>query len=70
MQAESEGHGGGVVLHAAPGSGTAFDPELGHVRLMEGLTPDPGEPTFVKPQEMRLPAPSLRGISLRSTSRT
>jgi nicotinamidase-related amidase len=43
--------GGGLVvwvLHAEPGSGTEFDPESGHVRLMAGLTPQPGEPTIVK----------------------
>ena len=48
QQARAEGHAVVWVMHAAPGSETAFDPELGHVRLMEGLTPDPGEPTFVK----------------------
>lgn len=36
------------VLHAEPGSGGVFDPALGHVRLIEGLTPVAGEPTLVK----------------------
>ena len=36
------------VLHAAPGSGDVFDPELGYVRLLLGLEPNPGEPTLVK----------------------
>jgi nicotinamidase-related amidase len=36
------------VLHAEPGTGTPFDPASGHVRLMDGLRPDPGEPTLVK----------------------
>jgi nicotinamidase-related amidase len=36
------------VLHAEPGSGTAFDPGLGHVRLMDGLAPGPGEPVLTK----------------------
>ncbi|MGN9894117.1 isochorismatase family protein [Micromonospora sp. L31] len=36
------------VLHAEPGSGTVFDPALGHVRLIEGLTPVACEPTLVK----------------------
>ncbi|MEH0822251.1 MULTISPECIES: isochorismatase family protein [unclassified Micromonospora] len=36
------------VLHAEPGSAGVFDPALGHVRLIEGLTPVAGEPTLVK----------------------
>ncbi|HET7276475.1 MAG TPA: isochorismatase family protein [Dermatophilaceae bacterium] len=36
------------VLHAEPGSGDVFDPELGHVRLLPGLKPEPGEPTVTK----------------------
>ncbi|KQV14854.1 MULTISPECIES: cysteine hydrolase family protein [unclassified Kitasatospora] len=37
------------VLHAEPGSGTVFDPALGHVRLIEGLrAPAEGEPTVIK----------------------
>lgn len=36
------------ILHAEPGSGGAFDPALGHVRLMDGLTPEPGEPVMTK----------------------
>ncbi|MEV0806189.1 isochorismatase family protein [Micromonospora sp. NPDC050200] len=36
------------VLHAEPGSGNVFDPALGHVRLIDGLTPVAGEPTLVK----------------------
>ncbi|MGN9777920.1 isochorismatase family protein [Micromonospora sp. H33] len=36
------------VLHAEPGSGGVFDPANGHVRLIDGLTPVPGEPTLVK----------------------
>ena len=36
------------VLHSEPGTGTVFDPELGHVRLMAGLEPAAGEPTLVK----------------------
>jgi nicotinamidase-related amidase len=36
------------VLHAEPGSGDVFDPELGHVRLISGLQPLPGEPVLVK----------------------
>ncbi|MFC6884450.1 isochorismatase family protein [Actinomadura yumaensis] len=36
------------VLHAEPGSGTPFDPPLGHVRLIDGLDPADGEPVLVK----------------------
>ncbi|MFV2114305.1 isochorismatase family protein [Micromonospora sp. LOL_025] len=36
------------VLHAEPGTGGVFDPANGHVRLIEGLSPAPGEPTLVK----------------------
>jgi nicotinamidase-related amidase len=36
------------VLHSEPGSGTTFDPETGHVRLLPGLKPDAGEPTLIK----------------------
>ncbi|WP_327291226.1 cysteine hydrolase family protein [Streptomyces sp. NBC_01198] len=36
------------VLHTEPGTGGAFDPALGHVRLMEGLAPAAGEPVLHK----------------------
>ncbi|GAA1971534.1 isochorismatase family protein [Amycolatopsis minnesotensis] len=36
------------VLHTEPGSGTVFDPESGHVRLMAGLVPADGEPVLRK----------------------
>lgn len=36
------------VLHAEPGSGGAFDPANGLVRLQEGLEPAPGEPVITK----------------------
>jgi len=36
------------VLHAEPGTGTAFDPDSGYVRLMDGLVPLDGEPMIVK----------------------
>ncbi|WP_369035251.1 cysteine hydrolase family protein [Streptomyces adonidis] len=37
------------VLHSEPGSGGAFDPALGHVRLMEELErPESGEPLVQK----------------------
>ena len=36
------------VLHTEPGTGTAFDPASGNVRLMDGLVPGPGEPVITK----------------------
>ncbi|MFF4210323.1 cysteine hydrolase family protein [Streptomyces sp. NPDC001796] len=36
------------VLHSQPGSGTPFDPALGHVRLIDGLVPADGEPVVTK----------------------
>ena len=36
------------VLHAEAGSGTVFDPALGHVRLMAGLAAADGEPVLTK----------------------
>jgi nicotinamidase-related amidase len=36
------------VLHTEPGSDTVFDPANGHVRLIDGLKPEGGEPTLYK----------------------
>ena len=36
------------VLHTEPGTGGVFDPAEGHVRLIEGLEPLPGEPLITK----------------------
>ncbi|MER5766700.1 isochorismatase family protein [Streptomyces sp. NPDC001985] len=36
------------VLHSEPGSGDVFDPALGHVRLMEELEREEGEPLLHK----------------------
>jgi len=36
------------VLHAEPGTDTVFDPARGHVRPMDGLKPDEGEPVITK----------------------
>lgn len=36
------------VLHSEPGSGTAFDPAQGHVRVMADLKPGDDEPLVVK----------------------
>nr|WP_234971302.1 isochorismatase family protein [Jatrophihabitans endophyticus] len=35
-------------LHTAPGSGSVFDPEQGHVRLLEPLRPAGTEPLLAK----------------------
>ncbi|MEU5787474.1 isochorismatase family protein [Micromonospora purpureochromogenes] len=50
------------VLHAEPGSGTVFDPALGHVRLIEGLTPVAGEPTLVKTSHNAFTTTNLQQI--------
>jgi len=36
------------VLHAEPGTGSAFDPASGFVRLMDGLAADPGDVVVTK----------------------
>jgi nicotinamidase-related amidase len=36
------------VLHAEPGSGSAFDPASGHVKLVDELVPRDGEPVLTK----------------------
>jgi nicotinamidase-related amidase len=36
------------VLHTEPGTGNVFDPEVGHVRLIEPLSTQPGEPVLYK----------------------
>lgn len=36
------------VLHAEPGTNTVFDPALGHVRLIDGLTRRDSEPLLLK----------------------
>jgi nicotinamidase-related amidase len=36
------------ILHSEPGTDSEFDPALGHVRLVDGLVPAEGEPTFTK----------------------
>jgi nicotinamidase-related amidase len=50
LVAAARGRGDQViwVLHAEPGSGDNFDPASGLVRLMDGLTPEAGEPTLTK----------------------
>lgn len=46
--ARERGHQVIWVLHAEPGTGTVFDPVLGHVRLIEGLAAADGEPVLTK----------------------
>lgn len=47
-RARTAGHDVVWVLHAQPGSGTVFDPELGNVRLLPGLDPRPAETVLTK----------------------
>jgi nicotinamidase-related amidase len=36
------------ILHTEPGTGSVFDPAVGHVRLLPGLTARDGEPQLAK----------------------
>ena len=36
------------LLHSEPGTGGVFDPEIGHVRLIDGFVPRDSEPVIVK----------------------
>lgn len=46
--ARAAGHLVVWVLHAEPGTGGLFDPESGHVRVVDELKPAPGEHLVVK----------------------
>lgn len=51
------------VLHTEPGTGNAFDPELGHVRLFEELSePLPGEPVLHKTSHNAFTTTNLQQI--------
>ncbi|MEW9533793.1 cysteine hydrolase family protein [Microbispora sp. NPDC049125] len=50
------------VLHSEPGSGTVFDPESGHVRLMDGLTPEKDEPVLTKTSRNAFTTTNLQQI--------
>ncbi|MBE1877640.1 isochorismatase family protein [Myceligenerans pegani] len=51
------------VLHTEPGSGTPFDPESGHVRLLEELNePLPGEPVLRKTSHNAFTTTNLQQI--------
>nr|WSX79542.1 isochorismatase family protein [Streptomyces sp. NBC_00899] len=50
------------VLHSEPGSGTVFDPALGHVRPIAGLAPAPGEPVLTKTSHNAFTTTNLQQI--------
>ena len=50
------------VLHTEPGSGTAFDPESGHIRLIEPLAAKPGEPVLTKTSRNAFTTTNLQQI--------
>jgi nicotinamidase-related amidase len=61
------------VLHAEPGTGGAFDPANGHVRLIDGLDPADGEPILTKTAhnaftttnlQQRLTERGIRGLTV------
>ncbi|MEC3994133.1 isochorismatase family protein [Actinacidiphila sp. DG2A-62] len=60
--ARDSGHLVVWVLHAEPGSGTVFDPALGHVRLMDGLEPAEGEPLLTKTSHNAFTTTNLQQI--------
>ncbi|WP_044365923.1 cysteine hydrolase family protein [Streptomyces natalensis] len=50
------------VLHSEPGTGTVFDPALGHVRLIEPLAARDGEPVLVKTSHNAFTTTNLQQI--------
>jgi nicotinamidase-related amidase len=50
------------VLHAEPGTGGAFDPASGHVRLIEPLAPRPSEPVLTKTSHNAFTTTNLQQI--------
>ncbi|GAA1606179.1 isochorismatase family protein [Kribbella sancticallisti] len=50
------------VLHTEPGTGGAFDPAEGHVRLIEGLEPRAGEPILHKTSHNAFTTTNLQQI--------
>jgi nicotinamidase-related amidase len=50
------------VLHCEPGSGTVFDPDLGHVRPIDGLEPAEGEPLLHKTSHNAFTTTNLQQI--------
>src|SRR5437879_3788390 len=57
--AREQGHLVVWVLHSEAGSGTVFDPALGHVRLIEGLVAADGEPVLTKTSHNAFPTTHL-----------
>jgi nicotinamidase-related amidase len=50
------------VLHAEAGSGTEFDPASGHVRLIDGLATQDGEPVVIKTSHNAFTTTNLQQI--------
>jgi nicotinamidase-related amidase len=50
------------VLHAEAGSDTEFDPASGHVRLIDGLAAQPGEPVIAKTSHNAFTTTNLQQI--------
>jgi nicotinamidase-related amidase len=50
------------VLHTEPGTGTVFDPASSHVRLIEGLEPQDGEPVLTKTSHNAFTTTNLQQI--------
>ncbi|MEV6009582.1 isochorismatase family protein [Streptomyces sp. NPDC051976] len=50
------------VLHSEPGTGTVFDPATGHVRLIEGLARQDGEPLLTKTSHNAFTTTNLQQI--------
>jgi nicotinamidase-related amidase len=50
------------VLHAEAGSDTEFDPASGHVRLIDGLSAQPGEPVVTKTSHNAFTTTNLQQI--------
>ncbi|MGW3104401.1 cysteine hydrolase family protein [Streptomyces sp. NPDC001100] len=50
------------VLHSEPGSGDVFDPALGHVRLIDGLKREEGEPLLHKTSHNAFTTTNLQQI--------
>jgi len=50
------------VLHTEPGTGGAFDPAEGHVRLMDGLKPETGEQVLTKTSHNAFTTTNLRQL--------
>ncbi|HEX3782274.1 MAG TPA: isochorismatase family protein [Pseudonocardiaceae bacterium] len=54
------------VLHTEPGSDTVFDPVNGHVRLIDGLKPQDGEPVLRKTAHNAFTTTNLQQILTRA----